>query len=121
LGIGFNSTVYVITLQSGGNILVGGSFTQIANLSEGKFAGLLEIPFESEYTAIELFANCETCYGDVIIPNIPRSANTEYIDCLICNGDALLVDAPHPVWTGLNGVVVTQMDAVTIGGNGWNS
>jgi uncharacterized delta-60 repeat protein len=117
VGTGFNSVVYKITLQSGGNILVGGIFTEIANLNAYKFIELLGVPFESEYTAIELFTDCEICNGYVI----PISANTEYIDCLICNGDALLVDAPHPVWTGLNGGVVTQMDAVTIGGNGWNS
>ena len=117
LGIGFNSTVYVITLQSGGNILVGGLFTQIANLSEGKFASLLEIPFESEYTALELFTDCEICNGYVI----PISANTPSIICFVCSGETISVNPPHPVWTGLNGGAVTQMNAVLLGGNGLNS
>ena len=120
VGTGFNSIVRVINTQSNGEIFVGGSFTTLNSESYPRFALLLEEPFQGDLTALELFTNCETCYGTVI-PSIPRSANTEYIDCLICNGDALLVDAPHPVWTGLNGGAVTQMDAVTIGGNGWNS
>jgi uncharacterized delta-60 repeat protein len=116
VGTGFDNIVRTIQLQSGGKVLVGGLFTTLNSESYPRFAVLLEEP-QSEYTAIELFTDCEICNGYVI----PISANTEYIDCLICDGNALLVDAPHPVWTGLNGGAVTQLDAVTIGGNGWNS
>jgi hypothetical protein len=117
IGSGFNGYVYNIELQSDGKILVGGEFTYVGNLFAPYFVEILSTPVQGEYTAIELFSDCEECNGYII----PISANTEYIDCLICNGDALLVDAPHPVWTGLNGGAVTQLDAVTIGGNGWNS
>ena len=119
VGSGFNqgSEIYSIKLQSNGNILVGGNFTEIANLNAYKFTGLLSVPLESEYTALELFSECEICNGYVI----PISANTEYIDCLICDGSASLVSVPHPVWIGLNGGSVTQMNAVLLGGNGLNS
>jgi hypothetical protein len=117
IGIGFDNDVQTIALQSDGKILVGGGFTYVRNLFAPRFAELLVNGIQGEYIALELFSDCEECNGYII----PKSANTEYIECLICEGDALLVDAPHPVWTGLNGGAVTQLDAVTIGGNGWNS
>jgi len=117
LGTEFNNNVNTIQLQPDGKILVGGEFTTFDGQLFNRIVLLLNEPFVAEYQAILLFDDCETCNGYII----PISANTEYIDCLFCNGDALLVDAPHPVWTGLNGGAVTQLDAVTIGGNGWNS
>jgi hypothetical protein len=116
-GSGFNSTVNTVKLGQNNNIFVGGFFTNLNGVTNNYFTVLLSDGIEGESTAIELFTDCETCEG--YFP--PISANTEYIDCLFCEGDALLVDAPHPVWTGLYGGAVTQLDAVLIGGNGWNS
>jgi uncharacterized delta-60 repeat protein len=117
VGSGFNGEVFNITSQNNDDILLGGDFTTLDSESYPRFALILDEPIQGEYIALELFSDCEVCNGYII----PKSANTEYIECLICEGDALLVDAPHPVWTGLNGGAVTQLDAVTIGGNGWNS
>jgi uncharacterized delta-60 repeat protein len=117
VGTGFNNAVFDIELQLDGNILVGGAFTEIANLNAYRFTGLLSVPLESEYTAIELFSECEICNGYVI----PISANTPSIICFVCSGETSTVDPVRPVWTGLNGGAVTQMNAVLLGGNGLNS
>ena len=49
------------------------------------------------------------------------SANTEYVECRICEGVANTQDTPHPVYTDNYGNEVIQMNAVLIGGNGLNS
>lgn len=56
-------------------------------------------------------------YEDCTCSGIPRSANTETIICESCDGLTVReVTAPHPVWTDAQGVAVTQMNAVTLGG-----
>lgn len=67
------------------------------------------------------FASCAACLA-------PYSANTEQIICYLCNSDVNSGTAtwntfvpPHPKWTDNQGHAVSQMNAVTIGGNGLNS
>jgi hypothetical protein len=56
---------------------------------------------------------------------LQKSANTETFLCeQICteSGTTVVsVAAPHPVWTDGYGTAVTQMNMITIGGNGLNS
>lgn len=51
------------------------------------------------------------------------SANTETTVCFpSCDGSLIEVIPPHPVWTGIEGNDVIQMNAVTLGGiNGLNN
>jgi hypothetical protein len=57
----------------------------------------------------------------------PRSANTETTVCVICcdcGSTASTINqvvALHPVWTDGYGASVTQLNMITIGGNGLNS
>jgi YVTN family beta-propeller protein len=52
----------------------------------------------------------------------PRSAGTEYFECVICcdcgatGGTVTQVSPPHPVWSDGYGTPVTQMGSVTLGG-----
>jgi len=73
------------------------------------------------YSAMTLYDNCHECIID-----IPRSANTEENICLeICDpsGNTVTsVPSPHPVWTDNYGTEVTQLNAITLGGqNGLNN
>jgi uncharacterized delta-60 repeat protein len=115
IGSGFDNAVNVIQLQSENRILVGGIFNTVDDFYAPYFTSLVTNQPNVEIQGSLLFDNCEICNSFIL------SSNTEYVDCLICNGDALLVDAPHPVWSNNYGRAVTQLDAVTIGGNGWNS
>lgn len=51
------------------------------------------------------------------------SANTETLICVFdCNGDANTVAPPHPVFMGVSGGTVTQLNLIEIGGqNGLNA
>jgi hypothetical protein len=68
------------------------------------------------------FDNCSQCGN-----NIPKSANTESTVCVICcdcgatGSTTNIIVPPHPIWTDGYGNVVTQMNMITIGGNGLNS
>jgi hypothetical protein len=73
------------------------------------------------YSAMTLYDNCNECIID-----IPRSANTEENICIeICDpsGNTVTsVPSPHPVWTDNYGTEVTQLNAITLGGqNGLNN
>ena len=73
------------------------------------------------YSAMTLYDNCHECIID-----IPRSANTEENICIeICgpSGNTVTsVPSPHPVWTDNYGTEVTQLNAITLGGqNGLNN
>ena len=65
----------------------------------------------------------KTVYSSTTTTTIPfiTSANTEYVECRICEGVANTQDTPHPVYTDNYGNEVIQMNAVLIGGNGLNS
>jgi uncharacterized delta-60 repeat protein len=117
VGSGFNSSVFLITLQPEGNMYVIGDFTTLNTISYPYFAFLLGEQPQGEYTALELFSDCDVCDEYVI----PMSANTPSIMCFVCSGETSTVDPVRPVWTGLNGGAVTQMSAVLLGGNGLNS
>jgi cell division septation protein DedD len=54
-------------------------------------------------------------------PMIVKSANTEYVECRICDDVAQTQNTPHPVYTDNKGNEVIQMNAVVIGGNGLNA
>lgn len=67
------------------------------------------------------FSNCFDCGF-----NVARSANTEVYMCVICcpctTGETInSVAPPNPVWTDSRGIAVTQLNMVTLGGNGLNS
>jgi len=68
------------------------------------------------------FVSCSECEIDT-----PRSANTESTVCVICcecgaTGSTITqVSPPHPVWTDGYGTSVTQLNMITIGGNGLNN
>lgn len=70
------------------------------------------------------FENCWLCEPHDIPP---RSANTETTVCVICcdcGASASTINqvvVPHPVWTDGYSAEVTQMNMITIGGNGLNS
>jgi uncharacterized delta-60 repeat protein len=117
VGTGFNTIVYKVLSQPDGNIFVGGDFTTLNSESYSKFALLLEESIQGEYTALELFSDCDVCDEYVI----PMSANTPSIMCFVCSGETTTVNPVRPIWTGLNGGAVTQMNAVLLGGNGLNS
>jgi hypothetical protein len=73
------------------------------------------------FTAITAYDGCYECN----INNIEYSANTPENICVeICTTGGtttVSVAPPHPVWTNQYGEEVTQMNAVTLGGNGLNS
>lgn len=60
------------------------------------------------------FDDCTDC-------ETPLSANTEYLECVICSGETVTVTPPHPVYTNAQFKDVVQLNAVVIGGNGLNS
>jgi hypothetical protein len=85
-------------------------------------------PLEPNYTTItpvSTYYNCIQCTFDNT--RFPRSANTETLICVICcdcgsTGSTITqVAPPHPVWTDGYGTEVTQMNMVTLGGNGLNN
>jgi len=92
---------------------------------------ILECPTSlgtSSLIPVETYFNCPTCKIFNPVPKEPpRSAGTEYFDCRICcecgaTGTTVTqVSPPHPVWTDGYGTSVTQMNMITIGGNGLNS
>lgn len=64
------------------------------------------------YTIGSLYGSCEECYQYT-----PSSANTEYTLCTYdCDGNPIVLEFPHPVWTNNYGNAVTQLNAVTLGG-----
>lgn len=76
------------------------------------------------FTAITSYDGCYEC----MVNNIVTSANTPEDLCIVvCDTGAtgvhvVSVTPPHPVWTGLDGTEVIQMNAVTLGGpNGLNN
>ena len=77
--------------------------------------GFTEVITSSVYTISVPYSDC-SCE----IP--PRSANTETFicvpDCEFTGSTA--VTPPHPVWTDGYGNSVTQLNMITIGGNGLN-
>ena len=46
----------------------------------------------------------------------PRSANTETVICVVCSGETSTVTPPHAVYTDAQGIAVTQMNTVVLGG-----
>lgn len=61
------------------------------------------------------FENCDC-------PEPPRSANTETVICVVCSGETSTITPPHAVYTDAQGIAVTQMNTVVLGGpDGLNS
>ena len=70
------------------------------------------------YTAVTLYDGCGECLEDTLTF---VTAGTPYETCVICcpcNSGTTVnsVSTPHPIWTGINGQVVTQGSAVQLGG-----
>jgi len=84
-----------------------------------QISNLCPLPLGEEgFTPASFYLGCLFCE-----PGIPpRSANTETFicipDCEFTGSTA--VTPPHPVWTDGYGTAVTQLNMVTIGGNGLN-
>lgn len=77
-----------------------------------------EVDFEVEggipvYTAATQYESCLECYENILPP---LSANTLYEVCVSCSGSTFTVGVDHPVWTGLYGETITQLDGVQLGG-----
>jgi hypothetical protein len=97
--------------------------------SYGQCYGLLNTcPLEPNFTTInpvETYYNCVECLNNNT--RFPRSGGTESLICVICcdcgsTGSTITqVAPPHPVWTDGYGTEVTQMNMVTLGGNGLNN
>jgi hypothetical protein len=70
------------------------------------------------YNIGSLFESCIECNQ-----YIPLSANTAYTLCTRnCDGDPVVLEFPHPVYTNNYGNAVTQLNAVQLGGpNGLNN
>ena len=75
-------------------------------------------------TATTLNGNYAYLYGpydDCTDCISPLSANTEYVECVVCSGATSTIEPPHPVYTNGQNKAVVQLNAVVIGGNGLNS
>ena len=75
-------------------------------------------PGVPNYVATTLYDGCGECLNDTLEF---ITAGTPYEACVICcpcgTGSTVnSVSTPHPVWTGLNGEVVVQANAVELGG-----
>ena len=76
------------------------------------------------YSAVTLYEGCGDCLEETLVF---ITANTPYEACVICcpcgTGSTVnSVSTPHPVWTGIYGEIITQGNAVQLGGmNGLNS
>ena len=76
----------------------------------------LDPPTEGVISLI-LYIGCDECNRLQ-----PRSAGTEYFECVICcdcgatGGTVTQVVPPHPVWTDGYGTPVTQLNMATLGG-----
>ena len=63
------------------------------------------------------YSECNNCGQEP-----PRSANTETILCVVCSGETSTVIPPHAIYTDAQGVAVTQLNTVALGGpNGLNN
>jgi len=112
-----------ITLDNYLSIYNFGSLTNYSVTGENgqcyQITNICPIPLTAEgFTPVEFNFNCFFC--ESFIP--PRSANTETHICIPdCDfTGSTAVTPPHPVWTDGYGIAVTQLNMVTIGGNGLN-
>lgn len=61
-------------------------------------------------------------YSDCGCTEQPRSANTETVICVVCSGETSTITPPHAVYTDAQGIAVTQLNTVVLGGpNGLNN
>jgi hypothetical protein len=126
-----NEELIYITLQTFcgtyGGSPIGGTVWNLFNLetSENVCATFLSANTEESGVTVWIpdegpFNSCGNCNI-----SIPRSASTETFLCQqICteSGTTVVsVAAPHPVWTDGYGTAVTQMNMITLGGNGLNA
>jgi hypothetical protein len=83
-------------------------------------------PIDNIYTNFEpsnFYVNCTQCrLSNQARIEPPRSAGTEYFECVICcdcgstGSTVTQVSPPHPVWTDGYGTPVTQLNMVALGG-----
>lgn len=116
---------YVNVNDGGAPIVTGETYSIIDGLSGAIYCATFvsgsSMPGPT-YTLGTLFDSCFSCNS-----SIPFSAGTEYEGCIICcpcstGATVNEVSVPHPVWTGIYGNSVTQLNAVQLGGqNGLNN
>jgi len=118
-----STTTFIVGFGESFNPIVGEIYSFSNGLTGETICGnVISItPSSTTYSAMTLYDNCHECIID-----IPRSANTEENICLeICDpsGNTVTsVPSPHPVWTDNYGTEVTQLNAITLGGqNGLNN
>ena len=94
------------------------NFTKIYQLTNGLCASIESGDTTTRFTNMSFnggpFDDCDECIE-------PLSANTEYLECVICSGETSTTEPPHPVYTNGQFKDVVQLNAVVIGGNGLNS
>ena len=118
-----STTTFIVGFGESFNPIVGEIYSFSNGLTGETICGnVISItPSSTTYSAMTLYDNCHECIID-----IPRSANTEENICIeICgpSGNTVTsVPSPHPVWTDNYGTEVTQLNAITLGGqNGLNN
>jgi hypothetical protein len=109
---------YVIA-DSGGETLSIGEIWSFSGSSGELICGSVISSSDGDafFSASTNFDSCGECLESTLTF---VSAGTPYEECLVCytasGYTATSVAVPHPVWTGPNGQVVTQMSAVQLGG-----
>ena len=96
------SSTYYLTF-SGASLQYVGCFT---------FVRFTNASNQYKITSNEEYTSCYNCR----VVNIPTSANTPYYECRICDGVAITINPPHPVYSNQYGQDVTQLNAVQLGG-----
>ncbi len=133
ISISTNTTTKTITIDSSGTATdqfardaanSAGSYDLTGSLSATSFTGslcfeilgVLDTLFEATFIVSGYYDDCG-CQD-----RTPRSANTETVICVICSGETSTVTPPHAVYTDAQGIAVTQMNTVVLGGpDGLNS
>jgi hypothetical protein len=110
---------YVIG-ESGEETLIAGQTWAFSGASGAIICGTVIQPSPGvpNYVATTQYSGCGECLNSTLEF---ITAGTPYEACVICcpcgtGSTVTSVSTPHPVWTGLNGQVVVQANAVELGG-----
>lgn len=81
-------------------------------------------PIDNSYQLLEIknfYLDCYLCNLSNSRKN-PRNSGSEVTVCIsLCDQSVVSINPPHPVWTDGYDAPVTQLNMITIGGNGLNS
>lgn len=104
-----------VVVESGGETLSTGTTWAFSAETGIVICGTVVSPTSgiANFTAMTEYDGCVECLEDTI-PQI--SANTDYNVCVTCSGSTYTVEPPHPVWSGLYGESITQLNAIELGG-----